>query len=133
MRLGDYKNKAEFGIPSLKYYRNAIDFISTLIDISSIWVFSDEPDLAKQKLTPVIPNVHTRWIGNIDDSAAATLDLMRNGVGYVIANSSFSWWAAFLSHNKNAPVVAPVPWFNRNNEPKNLYPAHWKLMSSDLQ
>ena len=45
----------------------------------------------------------------------------------IIANSSFSWWGAFLNQNKNKKIVAPSNWFT-NKEIVNLYPQTWIII-----
>ena len=58
----------------------------------------------------------------ISESADNTIDLclMTFCSDYIIANSSFSWWGARLSHNPSPKVIAPKKWFGPNNEHKNL-------------
>jgi hypothetical protein len=63
-------------------------------------------------------------------SSAETLELMRHGKGYVLSNSSFSWWAGALSHVDNASIICPTPWFERKNEPIDLIPKDWVRHSS---
>ena len=53
---------------------------------------------------------------------------MRYGHGYIIANSSLSWWAASLSHAKNPLVVAPSPWFKQIGTPNKLIPDNWNTL-----
>jgi hypothetical protein len=55
---------------------------------------------------------------------------MRYFSGYVISNSTFAWWAAFLRHNQEVPVYAPDPWFKMINDPKMLIPENWNKVSS---
>jgi hypothetical protein len=96
----------------------------TNFSFTDIWVFSDEIELAKEKI-PEIYLDRVRWIENVDNSSAASLDAMRLGHGYVIANSTFSWWGAMLSVNTEAPVVAPKKWFRNAPDPVDLIPDSW--------
>lgn len=124
IRLGDYKEEDAFGILNIEYYRTAIKNQLQLNQYRKIWAFSDEPDLAKDVLRDFDPEL-IRWIPEIANSTAQTFEVMRFGRGYVIANSSFSWWGAALSYNLGAPVIAPSPWFKKMKEPAYLIPAHW--------
>jgi hypothetical protein len=89
-----------------------------------IWIFSDDIEGAKE-LIPQQFHSDIRWIYEIDGSVASTLEVMRLGFGYVIGNSTFSWWAAVLSHNSNGMVIAPTPWFTGIDEPHALVPKSW--------
>lgn len=124
IRLGDYKNEPSFGILPNTYYENSIRKMWEYGLYRKIWVFSDEPDLAK-KLLLSVPEKNLRWINEIDDSASSTMEVMRYGTGYVIGNSTFSWWGAFLSYTPDAKVVAPEPWFKDLPTPQELIPPHW--------
>jgi hypothetical protein len=123
-RYGDYLIEQDFGIPSHGYYEKAIEQLWEQGDFGKIWVFSDNIPLA-QKNFPSQYVANVRWVNEVDNSAAATLEAMRLGHGYVIANSTFSWWGAYLSHTESPKVVAPSPWFARLDSPKDLTPGHW--------
>lgn len=123
-RFGDYKTESNFGIPDRNYYENALNYMFANFSFTDIWVFSDEIDLAKEKI-PENYLDRVRWIENVDNSSAASLDAMRLGHGYVIANSTFSWWGAMLSVNTEAPVVAPKKWFKNAPDPVDLIPDSW--------
>lgn len=127
IRLGDYKNENLFGIPSTEYYISAIQRLFNSDKYGKIWIFSDEPDLAFELFGSAIPN-EVRWIHNEGESAAQTLEIMRHGKGYVIANSTFSWWAAFLSYTADPEVIAPDPWFRHLDNPKDLLPPTWHVI-----
>ena len=58
---------------------------------------------------------------------------MRLGRGYVIANSTFSWWAAYLSLNPGVEVVVPSPWFMGMEDPGELIPPNWKQLDAGYQ
>jgi len=129
VRLGDYKSETSIGILPAHYYGAAISSLLASGDYGAIWLFSDELDLA----TEVIPKdltVPVRLIPMIDESSAATLEVMRFCKGYVIANSTFSWWGAFLSYTENAKVIAPRPWFRGIEDPIDLMPPHWILQET---
>ena len=127
-RLGDYLEEEAFGIPSINYYQNAISELWKTGKYNKIWAFSDEPEKAQLIFSNAL-NENIRWIPEIDQSAAKTLEVMRFGHGYIIANSTFSWWAAFLAYEKNVEVTAPIPWFRAIADPGELIPPHWKRLS----
>ena len=124
IRLGDYKLESDFGILNKNYYLEAIRSISPNT-YGRIWVFSDEPEGAKEFI-PMDLREDVRWIPEMDGSAASTLELMRSGFAYVIGNSTFSWWGAFLSYQNDPPVFAPDPWFLNMESPIDLLPPTWK-------
>ena len=130
-RLGDYLSESDFGIPGKSYYDSAINRSWSTGFYKSIWVFSDDIPTAKI-IFPEKLSKYVRWIDNVDGSPASTLHAMRFGRGYVIANSTFSWWGAYLSMTENAPVIAPTPWFKGMNSPNELLPPNWKTVDSDF-
>ena len=69
---------------------------------------------------------NVRWMENSTCSPVCVLETMRHGNGYVIANSTFSWWGAFLSRTPNAKVIGPEPWFKTKGGPNDLIVEPWK-------
>ena len=124
IRLGDYRNEKTFGTPSLRYYEMALLELWNTKRFGKIWVFSDEPNLAMKDL-PLWVTDNCRLITDGQDSPAETIEAMRLGFGYVISNSTFGWWGAYLSHHENAPIIAPKPWFKAKEEPLGLIPQNW--------
>lgn len=127
IRLGDYSKEPKIGMLSDSYYVSAIEFVENVKTIDEIWLFSDEPELAAKYIPrkwhsaiKVIPNM----------SAAKTLELMRQADCYVISNSTFSWWGAFLSKTTEVFVVAPSPWFKSMDSPKDIIPVNWITLKS---
>lgn len=123
-RFGDYAQESGFGIPSENYYIESITQMWTSGKYKKIWAFSDEPEKVSEKILILFRN-QIRWIPMIENSSALTLEAMRMGHGYVIANSTFSWWGAFLSYYKNPDVIAPEPWFKSIESPIDLIPPDW--------
>ena len=128
-RFGDYKFEDSFGIPNAEYYKEALSQITSQYPDSKIWVFSDEEKEA-QKVFPVEFIEKARWFTDSHLSSAETLEIMRLGKAYVIANSTFSWWGAILSKAENPMVICPDRWFRYADEPVDLIPQKWKRVAA---
>ncbi|MBF05403.1 alpha-1,2-fucosyltransferase [bacterium] len=127
IRRGDYvKNPRvlkEFGICSLGYYKKAISYIQEHVTEPSFFIFSDDIAWAKENI-PLSDN--TTYVSDPALSTEEELVLMSNCSHNIIANSTFSWWGAWLNQNLEKIVVAPTPWFNKNNHLfKDLIPDSW--------
>lgn len=129
VRLGDYRLESSFGFPGVSYYSKAIGDAWGTGNFRSIWIFSDEVHSAI-KLLPIEHKAHYRLIDDVDLSSAEVLEIMRLGQGYVIANSTFSWWGAYLSKAVNPLVIAPSPWFSKIESPKDLIPDSWTTIEA---
>jgi hypothetical protein len=128
VRRGDYisnpKNMEIHGVLGAEYYRESLNLINENVIEPEIFVFSDDIVWAKENLIMDLP-VHF-----IDQNRAENdhedLRLMSNCKHHIIANSSFSWWGAWLSTNPKKFVIAPKKWFNLSNKNiKDLIPASW--------
>jgi len=128
IRLGDYKNETNFGILDVNYYQRALNILSKKTDYSEIWIFSDEPSLA-QKFYQLNANIPIIWMDKQHVSSAETLEVMRLCSGFIIANSTFSWWAAMLSHKRESFVIAPSKWFKGMDDPIDLIPVQWETLT----
>jgi hypothetical protein len=124
VRLGDYRLENNFGILT-QYYYESIHPLWSNGTYKKIWLFSDEPSAAIEVI-PTSLRQQVRVINDSNENPATTLELMRLGKGYVIANSSLSWWGAKLSRTENPIVVAPTPWFKSMPEPQQLIPKGWQ-------
>jgi hypothetical protein len=125
VRMTDYINEVKFGIPSPLYYSKAISEISKLRYFDHIWLISDDFSAAREHLSAL--NNSLDFL-QLDDSGLTDIevwDLLRDFSGYVIANSTFSWWSAFLRRDGSAPVCVPNPWFRGMEEPEGLIPPSW--------
>ena len=106
------------------YYEQCVRYIAEKVSDPHFFVFSDEPQWAKDNLklgfstTIVDCNDASR---NYED-----LRLMSMCKHNIIANSSFSWWGAWLNPNTSKLVLAPKKWFNdTTRDPKDLIPEQW--------
>jgi hypothetical protein len=125
VRLGDYSNFKNLQVISEDYFSRSINAIeaNSLVAVKKIWIFSNDPEKAKEFLPERISSISE----TIETYSDEFLDfqIMRLGDMYIISNSTFSWWAAKLSFCKNPIVVAPNTWFNDQKQPKNLLPKEW--------
>lgn len=127
IRRGDYVTNPrvlkEFGICSEEYYQKAISYIQANVVNPSFFVFSDDIQWVKENLE--LPN-NTVYVSDDRLTATEELILMSTCAHNIIANSSFGWWGAWLNQNTEKIVVAPTPWFNKNNHLyKDLIPESW--------
>lgn len=100
------------------YYRKALDLIGTN---KTILVFSDSPDLAL--------SVIGRGEAIRGNHSMVDLELMSQCDHHIIANSTFSWWGAWLANSKQ--VIAPKRWFGPNASQlttKDMYPSNWSVL-----
>ncbi len=130
LRRGDYANlSSSVGILGADYYFNGIKSLDGVNSQKQIWIFSDDRQaplaLANQLEEFGIKDIKHGFA--LNDSE--TLKLMSLGSGIVIANSTFSWWSAFLGNYENN-VVAPQKWYRGLPDPKDLIPKNWKLIES---
>lgn len=102
------------GSCDLDYYRAAAQKIAEGVDNPIFFVFSDEPDWCKAYLKL---EHQTHYIdNNTGESAYCDMQLMSHCRHHVIANSSFSWWGAWLNPRSDKRVIAPKRWFADNSK-----------------
>ena len=129
VRRGDYVHHPEFsktfGFIGLDYYERAIQRASKTLTNPRFFVFSDDTLWAQTHL-PLPDN--TVFVQNTGPNAdVADLVLMSHCRHHIIANSSFSWWGAWLNPNRNKLVITPKNWYKDkpNWNTKDLLPSGW--------
>ena len=129
VRRTDYIKNSEnhFNLP-LEYYEEALKYFD---DGRNVIVFSDDPEWCKtQDLFSADRFLISENLDNRVD-----LCLMSLCDDFIIANSSFSWWGAWLSFNKDKKVIAPVQWFGKtgytkDHNTKDLIPDGWTRITA---
>ncbi len=113
IRRGDYitNNRVSkiYETCSLEYYQKACDYISDRIENPVFFIFSDDIEWAKSNLRNQYNNIFVD--ANCAQSAIEDLRLMSSCNHHIIANSTFSWWGAWLNQNQSKIVIAPKVWF----------------------
>jgi hypothetical protein len=128
IRRGDYahnhKTLAKFGLCSLEYYQRCMQVIEAKISKPHYFVFSDDIFWAKNNLKAK----QSMTFVDINDGQTAYEDLRLMSLceHHIIANSTFSWWGAWLGTNPHKLVLVPKNWFKQKNiNTKDLYPQNW--------
>ncbi|HEY5125307.1 MAG TPA: alpha-1,2-fucosyltransferase [Ignavibacteria bacterium] len=128
IRRGDYLDIALFNVLSLEYYHAAMSFIKKKVDKPFFFVFSDDISWAKKHLNHIENVLFIDQQGN--ESEILELEIMKNCDHNIIANSTFSWWGAWLNQNQGKIIIAPHKWshnrqFQRNQDENEFIPAAW--------
>lgn len=124
VRRGDYvKLQDFFGLCDLDYYKSAINFIADKVENPHFFLFSDDVDWVKENLKIDFP--YTIVDFNHGKDSVWDMMLMKNCKHNIIANSSFSWWGAWLNENPDKIVIAPKQWFADGTK-TDIVPDNWQ-------
>ena len=116
------------GSCDLEYYKRGMEYISKNKKIDQVYVFSDDIAWCKEniKLDYPILYVEKDLSGKKGEGHLILMSACKN---FVIPNSTFSWWAAWLGDYKNKIVIAPKKWFNNESlDAADLFPEEWVLL-----
>jgi hypothetical protein len=133
IRRTDYVNTAYHGVLSMDYNRKAAELVANRVTDPCFFVFSDEPEWVQENF-----QLPYRFVvaGNFDrsvkphlgreDSELYLMSLCRHAV---MANSSYSWWGAWLNPKRDRVVVAPKQWFQEAaNDTRDIVPERWIVL-----
>lgn len=125
IRRGDYLTSSDFGVCSIDYYNRAMSFISEKLNSPTFVFFSDDMDWVKENIS--CPNA---IYVSCNHGAESWQDmyLMSLCKHNIIANSSFSWWGAWLNNSPNKLVIAPNQWFDYSLN-YDILPDEWITMN----
>jgi glycosyl transferase family 11 len=135
VRRGDYLKPGTHevhGILGESFYRRVFDRLeSTIGHEAELFIFSDDPAAAEHVLS-FIPGSRLNHVSGDPERPWEDMALMARCRHHVIANSSFSWWGAWLNPSPDKIVVAPRAWFAATDSSKrntgDLYPPSWILV-----
>lgn len=123
IRRGDYITNSNHPVQSIDYYENALSNFSNDIPVL---IFSDDPKWCEnQKLFE-----SDRFFISHGGDPIADLCMMTLCDYHIIANSSYSWWGAWLSQSEK--VIAPSEWFGgelkKTKDTKDIYCDNWEII-----
>ncbi|MCP3973307.1 MAG: alpha-1,2-fucosyltransferase [bacterium] len=128
VRRGDYLKLAGSPVLPMSYYERAVDLIRQWVPDSEFFVFSDDPEWARTNL-----HLDVRRVEFVDINSEAAphedLRLMSSCKGHIIANSTLSWWGAWLSERPEKCVIAPKYWFSGVAESARI-PDQWVTLDN---
>jgi hypothetical protein len=127
IRRGDYVTNTDAnillgGLCDLSYYEKAISFIEKNVRDPYFYFFSDDIEWAKNHFSNLKNVYFVDWNHKAD--SWQDMFLMSKCTHNIIANSSFSWWGAWLNDNMDKIVIAPSKWF-RSHETLDILPENW--------
>lgn len=134
IRRGDYLNSANahvFWKPSVTWYREAMAYVCAKVESPMFYFFSDDIVWVKKAFADVQNAIFVDI--NHGKSAYNDMRLMSHCKHNIIANSSFSWWGAWLNPNPHKVVIAPSKYYNDDNANKKKYlsrmiPQEWNIL-----
>lgn len=127
IRRGDYVSIPKIAeihraLP-LSYYESAMEKIRAALPDASFFVFSDDIVWAKEHFPKKYP---VTFVSSLEIPDYEEMSLMKNCNHHITANSTFSWWAAWLCDNPQKTVIAPKQWFkNPTRAIEDLIPPTW--------
>lgn len=137
IRRGDYvsvKTTNELhGLCSVKYYQNAMALAKKQVLNPKFYFFSDDPEWVEQHLLQDMGDSTLIRHNTLADSWQ-DMALMSKCKHHIIANSSFSWWGAWLGHATGKIVIAPANWFSSQAEyldTSDLIPKNWIQLANE--
>lgn len=127
VRRGDYatnpQTTATHGLCTLDYYRNSIQYVAERVQQPNFFIFSDDIAWVRDNLN--IPHQCQYVDCNQGEESYNDMRLMSMCNHHIIANSSFSWWGAWLNPKRDKIVVVPKNWFANQTDAIDLLPQSW--------
>ena len=125
IRRGDYLQNEEAygGICTERYYKTAIEYVKKRQQDASFFVFTNDPDYAGEWILKNFGQEKERFVlieGTQEENGYLDLYLMSLCRHHILANSSFSWWGAYLNPSREKMVIVPHKWFG-NQECRDIY------------
>lgn len=124
IRRTDFLNNDFHGVMGLDYINKSTELLESKIDNPKYFIFSDDIEWCEEniKLNNMVIVDHS-YKG---DRFSYYLQLMKECKNFIIPNSSFAWWSAWLSDSPNKIVIAPKKWFtNESINTSDLIPSDW--------
>lgn len=112
------------GVTTLRYFSEGIRLLKVLCDV--VYVFSDDIQWCRERFPPSEKVVFVER--HKDEHDSAHLWAMTHGKHFVISNSSFSWWAAWLSQGQDKIVYRPPNWVVGDKDGGGTYPQEWRTI-----
>lgn len=139
IRRGDYVSNNQYAnilgdVCNIAYYKNSLDYIESRKNNLTYFIFSDDIEWVKQNFRFLITRKYFFVNHNQGDDSYRDMQLMSYCKHNIIANSTFSWWGAWLNNYEDKIVIAPRSWFRNNKRLMNnhIIPDSWIKIENPL-
>lgn len=125
VRRLEYVNNSFHGLCDLKYFNPAIEIMKSKIDNPHFFIFSDDLEWCKENFPS---NINKTFVGSeyFGPKFSDYLRLMSSCKHFIIPNSSYAWWGAWMNPDPDKMVITPKKWFaDETWDAKDLIPENW--------
>lgn len=130
IRRGDYLKYPRFQICTEKYYQQAISYFKEKIADPVFFIFSNSHNDIEWIKRNYRLSATIVWV-DLQNKEEEDFYLMQCCKHFIISNSTFSWWAAYLSVNEDKKVIAPYPWIRGEEYQDDIYEESWIKINVD--
>lgn len=128
VRRADYKTFKGGKCLSIDYYNDAIAKMVKIVGVKmNFLIFTDDVEFCKENLKLSHDTYYISDLANMSD--IEEFYIMSQCYHFIIANSTFSWWAAYISENESKTVIAPVV----DMWKEDFYPREWMTLTTNLE
>lgn len=128
IRRADYLGIAELGFLNFEFYWTQMRELAFLNHGTIFWLFTDNFNEVLDHIPKDLLQL-CKLIDYDQADAASNLMAMRLGRAYILSNSTFSWWGAFLSYSDNPLIRCPNRWYRTGKSPYLIFPSNWDLVT----
>ena len=128
IRRTDYLGITELGFLDFEYYWTQMREMASKNHETFFWLFTDNFSEVLDHIPQDLLQI-SKLIDYDQADAAANLMAMRLGGAYILSNSTFSWWGAFLSHSENPLIRCPDRWYRTGTSPYLIFPSNWEMVT----
>jgi hypothetical protein len=126
VRRGDFINHPEFDIVKFQFFVDGMKLLKSTYNNIYFYIFSDDICWCKQQFIDNNDNIIFVEESHTGPNGEYYLHLLSKCNHFIIPNSTFAWWGAWLSQNKSKTIVAPRKWFKSQKEAVNpIIPKEW--------
>lgn len=130
IRRGDYLKYPRFQVCTEEYYQQAISYFKKQYSDSVFFIFSNGHSDIEWIKKNYNFSASIVWV-DLRNNEEEDFYLMQCCKHFIISNSTFSWWAAYLSNNKDKKVIAPYPWIRGDEYQDDIYEESWIKINVD--
>ncbi|WP_343539824.1 alpha-1,2-fucosyltransferase, partial [Sphingobacterium thalpophilum] len=129
VRRGDYLYRGNFekhGVVDVNYIETGMNYYREVLSDPLFFIFSDDIEWCAVNIKMSMDVI---FVKKDHDEGRSSFCLMRQCKYFLISNSTYSWWAAWLSNYSKKQVICPRRWFRTEDiDSSDLIPSDWKLL-----